>query len=87
MGRLNGESSLNHVNTIPIAEQTASNREQKTKRYNKVNPTESKRGRILLVSPRQQRLNALVGKGWMRKRMLVGNEPDRGSKFASDRKE
>jgi hypothetical protein len=44
-------------------------------------------GRILIVSPRQQRLNALEGKGWMRKRMLVGNEPDRGSKFASDRKE
>jgi hypothetical protein len=50
MGRFNVKFSLNHVNTTPIAEETASNREHKTKRYNKVNPTESNRGRILVVS-------------------------------------
>jgi hypothetical protein len=55
----------------PIAEKTVSNREQTTKRYNKVNPTESNSGRILSVSPRQQRPNSLEGRGWMRKRMLT----------------
>ena len=42
MGRFNVKFSLNHVNTTPIAEETASNRERNTKRYNRVSPTESR---------------------------------------------
>jgi hypothetical protein len=52
MGRFNVQGSLNRVNTTPIAEKIASKEEQTTKRYNKVSPTESRSGRILLVSLR-----------------------------------
>lgn len=86
MGRFNARFSLNRVNTIPIAEETASTEGRTTKRYNRVNPTESRSGRILLVSPRQQRPNSLEGRGWMKKQKLICNELDRGQN-TSDRKE
>ena len=86
MGKFNVQRSLNYVNTNPIAEETASNKEQTTKRYNKVNPTESERGRMLPVSPRQRRPNSLEGRGWMKKQMLSCNGTDRGQD-TSDRKE
>ena len=68
-------------------EETAPNKEHKTKRYNRVNPTESRGGRIPLVSPREQRPKSLEGRGWMKQRMQVCNGLDRGSKFAPEGKQ
>jgi len=43
---------VSRVNINPTAEETAPNREYKTKRYNRVSPTESRKGRSILVSLR-----------------------------------
>jgi hypothetical protein len=60
-------------------------KERKSKRHNRVSPTESRGGSRTLVSQPQGRQNSLEGRGWDKKRMPSCNGRDRGSKFAPDR--
>jgi hypothetical protein len=52
MGRFNISALLNRMNTIPIAEKIMPKERQKTKRYNRVNPTKSIEGRKSIVGLR-----------------------------------